>query len=73
VQTEVPTRLLDEWLRIWSETNAQRGALRVELRPMTAGSELLELRILNAAKQKVANVVFAEVHDRRGHMILSGV
>ena len=71
VQTEVPTRLLEEWLRIWSETNAQQGALRVELRPMTAGSELLELRILNAAKQKVANVVFADIHDRRGHMILS--
>ena len=71
VQTEVPTRLLEEWLRIWSETNAQQGALRVELRPMTAGSELLELRIVNAAKQKVANVVFADIHDRRGHMILS--
>jgi isocitrate lyase len=71
VQTEVPTRLLEEWLRIWSETNAQQGVLRVELRPMTAGSELLELRIVNAAKQKVANVVFADIHDRRGHMILS--
>jgi isocitrate/methylisocitrate lyase len=71
VQTEVPTRLLDEWLKIWSEKNPLRGALRVELRPMTAGSDLLELRILNTAKEKVANVVFADIHDRRGHMILS--
>jgi isocitrate lyase len=38
---------------------------------MTAGSELLELRILNAAKEKVANIVFADIHDRRGHKILS--
>ena len=52
VQTEVPTRLLDEWLRIWGETNAQQGALRVELRPMTAGSDLLELRILDTAKRE---------------------
>jgi isocitrate/methylisocitrate lyase len=71
VQTEVPTRLLDEWLGIWSETNALPGGLRVELRPMTAGSELLELRILNPAREKVANVVFADIHDRRGHRILS--
>jgi isocitrate lyase len=71
VQTEVPTRLLDDWLKIWAETNRLPGALRVELRPMTAGSELLELRILNAAKEKVANIVFADIHDRRGHKILS--
>jgi isocitrate lyase len=71
VQTEVPTRLLDDWLKIWTETNALPGVLRVELRPMTAGSELLELRVLNAATEKVANVVFADIHDRRGHRILS--
>jgi isocitrate/methylisocitrate lyase len=71
VQTEVPTRLLDEWLKIWTETNRIPQALRVELRPTTAGSDLLELRILDAAKQKVANVVFADIHDRRNHKILS--
>ncbi len=71
VQTEVPTRLLDDWLKIWAEANRLPGELQVELRPMTAGSELLELRILNAAKEKVANIVFANIHDRRGHKILS--
>jgi isocitrate lyase len=71
VQTEVPPRLLDEWLKLWSEANAVPGALRAELRPMTAGSDLLELRILNGAKEKVANIVFADIHDRRGHKILS--
>jgi isocitrate lyase len=71
VQTEVPTRLLDEWLRIWTEANNVTGPLRVELRPMTAGSELLELRILNATEDTVANIVFADIQDRRGHKILS--
>jgi isocitrate/methylisocitrate lyase len=71
VQTEVPTRLLDDWLKIWTETNRVTGSLRAELRPMTAGSELLELRIFNPSKEKVANIVFADVHDRRGHKILS--
>jgi isocitrate lyase len=71
VQTEVPTRLLDEWLAMWSEANALPSALKVELRPVTAGSDLLELRILNATREKVANVVFADIHDRRGHKILS--
>jgi isocitrate lyase len=71
VQTEVPTRLLDDWLKIWAETNGRPGALRVELRPMTAGSDLLELKILNGAGKKVANVVFADIHDRRGQKILS--
>jgi isocitrate lyase len=71
VQTEVPTRLLDEWLAMWSEANGLPGALKVELRPVTAGSDLLELRILNQAREKVANVVFADIHDRRGHKILS--
>jgi len=71
VQTEVPTRLLDDWLKIWSEANGQPAALRVKLRPMTAGSDLLELRILNEAKETVANVVFADVLARRGHKILS--
>jgi isocitrate lyase len=71
VQTEVPTRLLDEWLKIWAGINAVGGTLRVELRPVTAGSDLLELRIVNRANEKVANVVFADIHDRRGHKILS--
>src|SRR6266545_4608193 len=71
VQTEVPTRLLEDWLKIWTETNKLPGALRVELRPMTAGADLLELRILNGVKEKVANVVFADIQDRRGHKILS--
>jgi isocitrate lyase len=71
VQTEVPTRLLDDWLKLWAGTNGVPGTLRAELRPMTAGSGLLELKVLDAANDTVANVVFADIHDRRGHTILS--
>lgn len=71
VQTEVPPRLLEDWLKLWADYNKIPGLLRVELRPLTAGSELMEVRILNESKDKLANVVFADIQDRRGHKILS--
>ena len=43
VQTEVPTKLLEEWLAAWRKHWHHPGKMRVELRPHTAGSELLEL------------------------------
>jgi isocitrate lyase len=45
--------------------------LRVQLRPSRAGSEVLELGIYNQDEEKLANVVFAPIHDRRGRSILS--
>ena len=72
VQTEVPTRLLEEWLAEWSKHNDYKGKIRVQLRPHTAGSELLELSVLNEPSgEKLANVVFAYIQDRRGRNILS--
>jgi isocitrate lyase len=71
VQTEVPTKLLEEWLALWTGHYALPGRLRVELRPHRAGSELLELKILSEAREKLANVVFAPIQDRRGLGILS--
>jgi isocitrate lyase len=70
VQTEIPTKLLEEWLAMWSEHYRLRGALRVHLRPQRAGSELLDLRILGAAGDTVANVIFSPIRDRVGHRIL---
>src|SRR5499427_5388433 len=46
VQTEVPTKLLEQWLETWRKHWEQPARLRVELRPHTAGSELLELRVI---------------------------
>jgi isocitrate lyase len=71
VQTEVPKKLLEEWLAMWTEHYELPGALRVQLRPHRSGSELLELAIYDNGKEKLANVVFAPIQDRRGRSILS--
>ena len=70
VQTEVPKKLLEGWLAKWSEHHGLAGGLSVSLAPHRAGSELLELRIHHDS-QKVANVVFGTIVDRKGRMILS--
>jgi len=71
IQTEVPKRLLEEWLEIWTRHNELPQKLSVGLRPHRAGSELLELDILDGAGVKLANVVFAPIQDRMGHGIMS--
>jgi len=71
VQTEVPTKLLEEWLTMWTTHHQLPDSLRVGLRPHTAGSELLELTLSNTSGEKVANVIFGVIADRRGRNILS--
>jgi len=72
VQTEVPTKLLEEWLAEWSRHCNYAEKISVRLRPHTAGSELLELSVLNEPSgEKLANVIFAYILDRRGRSILS--
>jgi len=71
IQTEVPKKLLEEWLAMWTRHYELPGALRVQLRPHLAGSELLELGVYDKGEEKLANVVFAPIHDRRGRSILS--
>ncbi|MHC5109804.1 MAG: isocitrate lyase ICL2 [Planctomycetota bacterium] len=71
VQTELPTEVLDGWLAQWAEFYGIAGPLRTALRPNRAGSELLELQILDEADSKVANVIFAQILDRRGRKIMS--
>jgi isocitrate lyase len=71
VQTEVPTRLLEEWLATWADHWDRPGKIRVELRPHTAGSDLLELRVLDGPDETLATVIFASMLDRHGLSILS--
>jgi len=71
VQTEVPTKLLEEWLALWAKHHQISESLRVALRPHTAGSELLELTLSNPGGDDVANIIFALIVDRRGRNILS--
>ena len=74
VQTEVPTKLLEEWLRLWSAHYDKPETMRVALRPARAGSEQLALSIYaddDRDAELVANVVFQPVQDRQRKSILS--
>ena len=71
IQTEVPKKLLEEWLAMWGEHYNLPYKLGVKLLPQRAGSELLELTIGSDGHDKFANVVFAPIQDRRGRHILS--
>ena len=71
IQTEVPKKLLEEWLAMWTRHYKLPGGLRVQMRPHRAGSELLELGVYDEGEKKLANVIFAPIHDRRGRSILS--
>jgi isocitrate lyase len=71
IQTEVPKKLLEEWLAMWTHHYELPVGLRVQMRPHRAGSELLELGVYDKDEEKLANVIFAPIHDRRGRSILS--
>ncbi len=71
IQTEVPPKVLESWLDEWTERNGIDQKLRVSLRPHTAGSDLLALTIFDENNQKVANVVFAVIQDRKERNFLS--
>jgi isocitrate lyase len=71
VQTEVPRKLLEEWIALWTKQYQISGSLHVELRPHTAGSDLLELSVYDSSKTKMAEVIFATIQDRTQRNILS--
>ncbi len=71
VQTEVPPKVLTDWLVPWREQNGIADDLRVQLRPHTPGSQILELGVYNPADEKLANIVFSEMEDRSGRKFLS--
>src|SRR5450755_2348471 len=71
VQTEVPPKVLEEWLDLWSKRHGLTDKLKVTLKPHTSGSELLELNLSKTSGEKVANIIFDVIVDRRGRNILS--
>jgi isocitrate lyase len=74
VQTEVPKKLLEEWLALWSEHNDLGEKLRVQFRPLRAGGEVLELGIYgdrDGGEEKLANVLVDPIKDRNGRSILT--
>lgn len=70
VQTEVPKKLLEEWLAMWSDHYQLGEKLRVTLRPRRAGSDVLELGIYGEGDEQLANVVVDPIKDRHGRSIL---
>ncbi|MDO0976403.1 isocitrate lyase ICL2 [Mycolicibacterium frederiksbergense] len=71
VQTEVPRKLLEEWLALWGEHYQIGETLRVQLRPRRAGSDVLELGIYGDGDDKLADVVVDPIKDRHGRNILT--
>jgi isocitrate lyase len=71
VQTEVPLRILEDWLQIWAQQNGLSPVFRGQLRPVVAGSDFLELSLWNDSKDRVGNIIFSDVQDRYGHKLLS--
>ena len=75
VQTEVPKKLLEEWLAMWSEHYQLGEKLRVQLRPTRPGSDVLELGIYgergDGEAEKLANVIVDPIKDRHGRSILT--
>jgi isocitrate lyase len=71
VQTEVPKKLLEEWLAMWSDHYQLPEKLHVQLRPRRAGGELLELGIYDDDEEQLANVVVDPIKDRHGRSILT--
>jgi isocitrate lyase len=71
IQTEVPPKLLENWLQMWTSHYGISNNLKVKLRPHTAGSELLALTISDDSDSKIANVIFTSIQDRRERTFLS--
>ncbi len=71
VQTEISIKLLEEWLESWTRHYKIKDTFTVELKPHTVGTFVLELNILNGKGEKVADVIFEILQDRKGEKILT--
>lgn len=71
IQTELPPKVLENWLEMWRKYYQTKDSLTVKLRPHTAGSDLLELNVFDGSRRKVANVIFATIQDRKDKTIIS--
>lgn len=70
VHTELPTKVLGEWVTKWSQINEIDGDLKVKLRPQNPGSSVLELAVLKD-DEVISNVVFSSLMDRNKQTILA--
>ena len=73
---EVPTSVLERWLRMWSEHWSEQGLyhqgdLSVELKERWAGSEEMMLNLFDHARDKIAEIIFRVDKDREGRKLLA--
>jgi isocitrate lyase len=74
--TEVPTSVLDRWLRMWTDHwNKQalynQGELSVEVKERWAGAEEMMLNVFDEARDKIAEIIFRVDKDREGRKFLA--
>ncbi len=73
---EVPTSVLERWLRIWTQHWSEqglldKGELSVELKELWAGSEHMMLNVFDEAHDKIAEITFRVDRDRAGRKYLA--
>ncbi len=73
---EVPTSVLERWLRMWTDYwNRQglydQGELSVEVKERWAGSEEMMLNVFDPARDKIAEITFRVDRDREGRKYLA--
>ena len=69
LHTELPVETLNSWLAQWKETHQIGFATKAELKPLTPGSDTMEL-VVKSGNETLANMVFNQVTDRNGTRIL---
>lgn len=70
VNTELPIKVVKEWVQSWAKINEVQGEFKVKLRPKNPGSNVLELLVLKDEKI-ISNVIFSSLMDRNKQTILS--
>jgi len=73
---EVPTSVLERWLAMWADHwNKQgvydQGDLSVEIKERWAGSEEMMLNVFDAARDKIAELIYRVDRDREGRKVLA--
>ena len=73
---EVPTSVLERWLRMWTDHWNKRGIykqgeLSVELKERWAGAEEMMLNVFDEARDKIAEIIYRVDRDREGRKFLA--
>jgi len=73
---EVPTSVLERWLRMWTEHWSKQGLykggeLSVEVKERWAGSEEMMLNVFDEARDKIAEIIYRVDKDRAGRKFLA--